>query len=95
MLLQFLRFCRIVRGLTLATKLKVTVKANARQTAVILRPDGSYLVAVNVAPADNLANEAVIDALAEFLKTRKSSLSIQLGHHFKEKVILWSSDDRD
>jgi uncharacterized protein YggU (UPF0235/DUF167 family) len=60
-------------------KLQITVKTQLPKAGVEKLPDGTYRVAVNAPPREGQANEAVIEALAEFFGVRKADVRIVLG----------------
>lgn len=67
-------------------KLTVTVKPNAKKTAVEKLPDGTYKVHVQAPPVEGKANEAVIAALSEYFKIRKSVITLMHGTSGKKKI---------
>lgn len=71
--------------------IKVTPKASKNKIGNLAA--GTYSkevlkVYVTAPPADNLANKAVIEVLAEYLNCAKSSISIISGLTTREKKIL-------
>lgn len=68
-------------------KIEVIVKPNARRESVQLQPDGSYRVALNAPPHEGLANERLIELLAEFFKVPKSGVAIVRGHTSRRKWV--------
>jgi len=68
-------------------KLQITVKPNSRKPGVKKLPDGTYRVAVNAPPREGQANEAVIEALAEYFGVREADVRIVLGASGKKKVV--------
>ena len=67
-------------------KITVTVKPNAKKTAVEKLPDGAYKAWVKAPPVEGKANEAVIAALADFFKIRKSAITLIHGTSGKKKI---------
>jgi len=65
----------------------VKVKPRAKRAGVKRVDEGHFEVAVNEAPEKGRANEAVLEALAEFLKVPKSRLSIKSGPASRNKRI--------
>ena len=65
-------------------KIKVQVKANARENKVEL-VDGVYHVSVKARPIDGQANEAVIQVLSEFFCVPKSKVQLCRGATSKYK----------
>ena len=68
-------------------KLSVKVHAKSRQAKVVRRDDTHYEVWVHEAPDKGRANEAVVDALSDFLGAPKSRLCIVSGLASSRKVI--------
>ena len=71
--------------------IKVTPKASKNKIGQLAT--GTYSkevlkIYVTAPPADNLANKAVIEVLAEYLNCAKSSISIISGLTTREKKIL-------
>jgi uncharacterized protein (TIGR00251 family) len=71
----------------MARKIWVTVKPNARQTSVSKVSDTEYRVAVHAPAQDGKANQALIEALAEYLAIPKSAVRIARGHSSRKKLI--------
>jgi uncharacterized protein YggU (UPF0235/DUF167 family) len=67
-------------------RLRVFVKPKSRKDAVIRNPDGTLTVAVRTAPVEGKANQAVISALAEFLRLPKSAIRLVQGKTGRWKV---------
>lgn len=65
----------------------VRVIPRARRTAVEPQPDGSLVVRVSAPPEDGRANEAVIDALAEHFRVKRSAVRILRGAASRRKVV--------
>ena len=68
-------------------KLQIAVKPNARRAGVEKLADGTYRVSVNAPPREGRANEAVIEALADFFGVPKSSIRIVMGVSGRKKVV--------
>ena len=67
-------------------KITVSVKPNSKKEGVVLMPDGSYVVRVNVPPVDGKANLRVQILLAAFFDVPKSAVQLTSGPHSKKKV---------
>jgi uncharacterized protein YggU (UPF0235/DUF167 family) len=65
----------------------VTVKANAKKTALSRITSTEYRAAVNAAPVGGKANQALIELLADHFDVAKSSVVILRGHGAKRKLI--------
>lgn len=70
----------------MVTKIKIRVIPNARKNEVRVEED-KFKVYVSALAIDGKANKAVIELLADFLKTKKSNIKIIQGEHSKEKII--------
>jgi len=68
-------------------RLSITVKANAKKNAVILRDNGGLLVMVTAPPVEGKANRKVIEQLAAFFKKPKSAISIVSGKTGRFKIV--------
>ena len=68
-------------------KISITVKPNARRESVEKNPDGSYRVSVKAPPVEGKANEAVIEALADYFSVPKSTIFIVKGTKGKKKLV--------
>lgn len=75
-------------------KIHVTVKSNSKQTEVIFLREGQFKVVVTEPPTQNKANNAVIEALAEYFKLPKSLLKITRGIRTKSKTIEILNDQK-
>ena len=71
----------------MARKISVTVKANARHSAVEQTGANDFTVTVRAPARDGAANRAVIKALAQFLAVAKSNLTIVRGRSAGKKLI--------
>lgn len=68
-------------------KIEVRVKPGARQPEVEKQADGSFLVKVKERATEGRANEAVVEALAEYFDVPKSRVAILRGHKSRIKII--------
>lgn len=68
-------------------KLAIKVKPHAKKTAVEQQPDGSFIVRVKEPATEGKANEAVIEAIAEFFKAPKRTVKIVRGHTSRNKIV--------
>ena len=68
-------------------KYSVRVRANARKNEIKKTGERSFDISVKAPPVDGKANEQVIALIAEFLGTRKSSVTIIRGLTSKKKVV--------
>jgi uncharacterized protein len=68
-------------------KIEVHVKPNARRTEVTEIQAGLFQVVTNAPPIDGRANEAVIEALAEYFDVPKSRVVIRHGLHSRKKFV--------
>lgn len=71
----------------MARRISVTVKANARHSAVEKISDREFAVTVRAPARDGAANSAVIEALAVHFAIPKSSLTILRGQSARQKLI--------
>jgi uncharacterized protein YggU (UPF0235/DUF167 family) len=71
-----------------SSRIVVRVKPRASRNAVEGVKEGVWQVAVSAAPADNAANQAVVQVLARALKRPRSALSLVRGHKSRDKVLL-------
>lgn len=72
----------------------VTVKTNARETAVEKIDDTHYRVCVPVAPEKGKANRAVIGALADYFDVTRDAIEIKAGHASKSKIVVIDATHR-
>lgn len=70
----------------MVTKIKIRVIPNARKNEVRVEED-KFKVYVSVPAINGKANKAVIELLADFLKTKKSNIKIIQGECTKEKIV--------
>ncbi len=68
-------------------RIAVTVVPRARRTRVEPLEGGGFRVAVTAAPHEGQANEAVIEALAEYFRVPRSRVRIVLGRTARRKVV--------
>ena len=68
-------------------RLRVRVKPGARVDSVSREPDGSLLVSVRARPQEGKANDAVVKAVAKFLRVPKSSVQITSGLSSRTKTL--------
>lgn len=68
-------------------KIQVKVHPKASKNAVVAKPDGYIEVYTTLAPTKNLANKAVVEALADHFDVPKSSISIISGHTSRKKIV--------
>lgn len=67
--------------------IKVKVQARSSQEKVEEVGLDEYKVWVNAPPAENQANEAVIEMLADYFNTAPSNIRIRSGHKSSHKTI--------
>ncbi|MDQ7778747.1 MAG: DUF167 domain-containing protein [Planctomycetota bacterium] len=70
-------------------KIDVTVKPRSRRVKVE-KTDQGYVVCVNEPPVDGKANEALVEALADYLGIRRSRITILAGLKSRKKTVLIS-----
>ncbi|NCN03595.1 MAG: DUF167 domain-containing protein [Candidatus Pacebacteria bacterium] len=68
-------------------RINITVNSNAKNNSVISLGDDNYKINVTTTPESGKANKKVIELLADFLKIKKSQITISKGHKNKNKVI--------
>jgi len=68
-------------------RLRIRVKPGAREEKVSREPDGSLLVSVKARAQEGKANEAVVKAVAKFLRLPKSSVHIVSGLSSRTKTL--------
>jgi uncharacterized protein len=73
-------------------RVAVRVVPRARRTAVEPLADGGFRVTVTAPALEGQANEAVIDALAAYLRVPRSKVRIVLGQRARRKVVEIGSD---
>ncbi len=68
-------------------KIEIKVKPRAKKTAVEKQLDGSFIVRVKEPATEGKANEAVIEAIAEYFSVPKSQIKIIRGNSNRKKLI--------
>lgn len=68
-------------------RIRVRVKPGAHEEKVSREPDGSLLVSVRARAQEGKANDAVVKAVAEFLRVPKSQVRIASGPSSRTKVL--------
>jgi hypothetical protein len=68
-------------------RLRVRVKPGAHAGSVSTEPDGSLLVSVRARAQEGKANEAVMKAVAKFLRVPKSQVRIVSGPSSRTKIL--------
>jgi len=68
-------------------RLRIRVKPGAREEKVSREPDGSLLVSVRARAQEGKANEAVVKAVAKFLRVPKTSVRIVSGLSSRTKML--------
>ena len=68
-------------------KCTIKVKTNAKENTVLQGPGGELQVKVKAPPHEGRANEAVIEALAEYFKVPKSRVAVVGGFKSKNKIV--------
>ena len=68
-------------------RIRVRVKPGAHVDSVRREPDGSLLISVRARAQEGKANEAVVKAVAKFLRLPKSSVRIVSGPSSRTKVL--------
>jgi uncharacterized protein (TIGR00251 family) len=76
-----------VRVVIMPAKLWITVKPQSKKSEVKKISDGEYAVSVNAPAREGKANEAVIEALADYFSVPKSSIRIIRGQTGRRKLI--------
>ena len=71
----------------MARKIWVTVKPNAKHTSVSKVSESEYRISVHAPARDGKANQAVIEALAQYLAIPKSAVRIAHGRSSRKKLI--------
>ncbi len=67
--------------------IKVRVVPNSKSESVQKTGEESYKVKVREKALEGRANEAVVEALAAYFKTKKSNVSIVKGAASRDKVV--------
>jgi hypothetical protein len=68
-------------------RIRVRVKPGAHADSVSREPDGSLLVSVRARAQEGKANEAVVKAVAKFLRVPKSQVKIVSGPSSRTKIL--------
>ncbi len=68
-------------------KIKVKVKTKAKQEKVVKIGDNNFEVWVKALPEKGKANEAVIKAIAKYLKIPQNSIKILTGKTSSQKIL--------
>jgi hypothetical protein len=68
-------------------KIYIKVKPKSKKEFVKKIDDTHYVVAVSEPPTEGKANNAVIEALAEFFQTPKSQIFIISGKSSRQKIV--------
>ncbi len=69
-------------------KINITVHPGAKQEKIIKNPDGSFGVWVRARAHDGLANERLIELLAEYFHVARSRIEILKGHTARKKQVV-------
>lgn len=69
-------------------KIKVEVKAGAKENRVEKLASGQYRVKVKAPPKEGKANDSVIALLAEYFHVPQSRITIKLGQFTKSKILV-------
>ena len=70
-------------------KIEVRVKPGSKTAAVEKRADGTFLVRVKERAVEGQANQAVIEAVAEYFDVPKSLVKIIRGQTNRNKILEW------
>ena len=68
-------------------RIRIKVKARAKEESVTRLPAGAYQVSVSAPPEKGKANQAVIALLAEYFSVPTSKVKILSGHAAKIKLV--------
>lgn len=68
--------------------LLIKVKPNAKSSALLQQPDGSWLATLKSPPVDGKANAELIALVAKQMKVPRSSVSIKTGAGAKLKRVV-------
>ena len=71
----------------MALKIWVTVKPQAKKEEIVAVADGSFMASVQAPARQGKANEALIELLASYFSTSKSSVRIIRGATSRKKLI--------
>ena len=67
--------------------LQIKVKPNARASALVREPDGTWLARLKSPPLDGRANQELIGLVAAHLKCPKAAVSIKSGSGGRLKLV--------
>ena len=68
-------------------KVTIRVKTNAKENAVQEGPGGELRILVKAPPQEGRANEAVIEALANYFRVPRRAVAIIGGFKSKTKIV--------
>ncbi len=71
----------------MALKIWVTVKPQAKKEEIVTATDGGFIASVRAPARQGKANEALIELLAGYFSTSKSSVRIIRGATSRRKLI--------
>lgn len=75
--------------------LRVRLSPRSSRNALLRFEGGILYIRVTAPPVDGAANAALIELLADSLKTRKSAISIKSGASSREKSVIIEGMDSD
>lgn len=75
-------------------RLTISIKPNAKQTAILRITDDAVHIALNAKPKDGEANKELINFLAKYFKLPKSQVSLVRGKKSRIKTIEIPLTDR-
>ena len=67
-------------------KISIKVHPKSKKSRVVKLSEASYEVWVNAAPDKGRANEAIVEAMSEYLEIAKSRLALVSGQTSKNKI---------
>lgn len=76
----------------MATTLQIKVKPNARQSALIQEPDGTWKAQLRAPPVDGKANEELIALVAKHFGCARAAVRIQAGASGRTKLVRVETD---
>jgi uncharacterized protein (TIGR00251 family) len=71
----------------MAQNISVTVKPNAKSTAVRKLTETEYRVTLHAPAQDGKANRALIELLADYFRVPKSAITIVRGEFARNKLV--------
>jgi uncharacterized protein (TIGR00251 family) len=74
--------------------LTIYLQPNAKKTEISGQHDQYVKIRVQSPPADNKANQALIDFLSDELKVKKGSIKLIRGHKSRLKTVQIKASDR-